>query len=439
MPRTITRPFIYTLLFTSLLLGLTRAGFSQEETLPAPGTDAAGQEAPEVLTRGPVHEAFAEQINNDPDSGVLVPNAPPEPIGEVPPEYKPEGENVLWIPGYWSWDDEREDYVWVSGVWRVPPQDRRWVPGYWHQQGEEGHYWISGFWISTTQDAVQYQQKPPLSIERGPTSAAPDTNHFWVPGCWNYNTTYRWRPGYWRPFRADGIWIPAHYVWTPRGSVFVSGYWDYRMPRRGQLFAPVYVRHHRHRNINYRYRPSCVINLGSIGMHLFIRPSYHHYYFGDYYGASYSSRRFYASFNFHSSGFGCDPFSTYYQWHFARSGINYTHRLRQSHSYFSRHQQHRPARTLKSQTNIVINQQNNINVLGRSLHDVARDHRSTQKLVRLASEQRISHQRDLDQIRDFSKKRRDHERSHHTSKTPELDKRAGPDKLAGIRTERTAP
>ncbi|MCP3694659.1 MAG: BcpO-related WXXGXW repeat protein, partial [Planctomycetaceae bacterium] len=440
MPRTITRPFVSALLFVSLLLGLALAGFTQEETLPSPGTEAAGQEAPEVLTRGPVHEAFAEQINNDPDSGALVPNAPPEPIGEVPPEYKPEGENVLWIPGYWSWDDEREDYVWVSGVWRVPPTDRRWVPGYWHQQGEEGYYWISGFWISTTQDAVEYQQQPPRSIETGPTSAAPDKNHFWVPGCWNYNNTYRWRPGYWRPFRADWIWIPAHYVWTPRGSVFVDGYWDYRMPRRGQLFAPVYVRHHRHRHINYRYRPSCVINLGSIGMHLFIRPSYHHYYFGDYYGASYSSRRFYASFNFQSSGFGCDPFLTYYQWHFGRSGVNYTHRLRQSHSYFSRYQNQRPARTLRSQTNIVINQQNNthvnINVLGRSLHDVARDKRSTQKLVRLANEQRTSHQRDLAEIRDFSQKRREHERAHVPGKTPGLAARAAADQLASTRAER---
>ena len=83
MPRTITRPFISTLLTLSLLLGLALAGFTQEETLPSPGTDAAGQEAPEVLTRGPVREAFAEQINNDPESGVLVPKAPPEPIGEV--------------------------------------------------------------------------------------------------------------------------------------------------------------------------------------------------------------------------------------------------------------------------------------------------------------------------------------------------------------------
>ena len=211
------------LLFLFNLAALNLTALAQEETLPPqPGSEAT-QDQPEVLTRGPVHEAFAEQINNNPEAGVLIPKAPPEPIGEVPPEFKPEGENVIWIPGYWSWDDEREDHVWVSGVWRVPPQDRRWVPGYWHQS-DGGYHWVSGFWISTGQGAVQYQQTPPLSIERGPTSAAPDENHFWVPGCWRYGTTYRWRPGYWRPFRADWIWIPAHYIWTPRGTVFVDGY-----------------------------------------------------------------------------------------------------------------------------------------------------------------------------------------------------------------------
>ena len=277
------------LLFLLNLLTVNVRGLAQEETLPAAADSENATEQHEVLTRGPVHEAFAEQINNDPESGALVPKAPPEPIGEVPPEFKPEGDNVIWIPGYWSWDDEREDHVWVSGVWRVPPQDRRWVPGYWHNT-DEGYHWISGFWISTSQTSVQYQQTPPSSLETGPTSVAPDTNHFWVPGVWRYGTTYRWRPGYWRPFRADCIWIPAHYIWTPRGTVFVDGYWDYRMPRRGQLFAPVYIRHHRYRHVRYRYRPSCVINLGSIGMHLFVRPSYHHYYFGDYYGTTYSSR-----------------------------------------------------------------------------------------------------------------------------------------------------
>ena len=34
--------------------------------------------------------------------------------------------------------------------------------------------------------------------------------------------------------------MPAHYVWTPRGYVFVDGYYDYSVARRGVLFAPVY-------------------------------------------------------------------------------------------------------------------------------------------------------------------------------------------------------
>ena len=43
-------------------------------------------------------------------------------IDEVPPEYKPEGENVQWIPGYWAWDVAQSDFIWVSGLWRdVPP------------------------------------------------------------------------------------------------------------------------------------------------------------------------------------------------------------------------------------------------------------------------------------------------------------------------------
>lgn len=33
----------------------------------------------------------------------------------LPPDQKPEGDDVAWIPGYWAWDDERNDFLWVSG------------------------------------------------------------------------------------------------------------------------------------------------------------------------------------------------------------------------------------------------------------------------------------------------------------------------------------
>src|SRR4051812_36475341 len=75
-------------------------------------TDAPGEQ---VLTRGPVHEAFAGIVSYTPEPGVVVKKAPPEPIEELPPEEKPEGDNVAWIPGYWAWDDERNDFLWISG------------------------------------------------------------------------------------------------------------------------------------------------------------------------------------------------------------------------------------------------------------------------------------------------------------------------------------
>src|SRR6266542_841861 len=102
----------------------------------APGT--------QVLTRGPVHEAFAGMVTFNPEPGVVVTKAPPDVIEEVPPEEKPEGDNVAWIPGYWAWDDERSNFLWISGTWRALPPGREWIAGYWSQTAQ-GYQWISGY------------------------------------------------------------------------------------------------------------------------------------------------------------------------------------------------------------------------------------------------------------------------------------------------------
>jgi len=57
----------------------------------------------EVLTRGPVHEAFAEPNSYNPTQGVVVPKEAPRPSRKSRPTKKPEGD-ALWIPGYWQWD-----------------------------------------------------------------------------------------------------------------------------------------------------------------------------------------------------------------------------------------------------------------------------------------------------------------------------------------------
>lgn len=80
------------------------------------------QEDGEVLQRGAIHEAFAQPVLTRATPGPWLERKPPNAIREVPPEEKPEGENVRWIGGYWRMDEERDDFVWVSGFWRqIPP------------------------------------------------------------------------------------------------------------------------------------------------------------------------------------------------------------------------------------------------------------------------------------------------------------------------------
>ena len=137
----------------------------------------------QVLTSGPVHEAFAETVSFDPEPGLVAPKAPPPAIEELPPEQRPEGVNVAWIPGYWAWDDERTDFLWVSGIWRSLPPGRQWVPGYWARSGQ-GAQWTSGYWADAKDSEIEYLPEPPTTVEVGPNVTAPSADYRWLPGCW---------------------------------------------------------------------------------------------------------------------------------------------------------------------------------------------------------------------------------------------------------------
>ena len=162
----------------------------------------------QVLTRGPVHEAFAETVTFDPLPGVVATKAPPAAIEELPPGQKPVGANVAWIPGYWGWDDERSDFLWVSGTWRDLPPGRQWVPGYWGKSAQ-GSQWTSGYWADAKVKEVQYLSEPPATAEAGPSIAAPSPDNIWLPGCWMWQQNrYVWRPGFWAARSRIGIGFP---------------------------------------------------------------------------------------------------------------------------------------------------------------------------------------------------------------------------------------
>jgi hypothetical protein len=344
----------------------------------------------QVLTRGPVHEAFAGVITFNPQPGVVVTKAPPDVLEEMPPEEKPEGDNVTWIPGYWAWDDERSDFLWVSGTWRALPPGREWMAGYWGKT-TQGYQWTSGYWADATAQETTYLPPPPATVEVGPNIAAPSLDYGWAPGCWIwYQGRYAWRPGYWARGRADWDWTPDHYVWTPRGCIFVGGFWDYPVARRGVLFAPVYFEASVYSRPAYHYSPTIVIELGVFTDHLFLRPRYQHYYFGDYYAASYHQEGFYASFSFQSSRYGYDPIHAHQRWEH-RQDQEWEHRAEAAYQYRRDHESARPPRTWAAQRSINLgtpeSKQNRV-MVATSMAQLAKRKDTPTRFQPVASEER---------------------------------------------------
>jgi len=245
-----------------------------------------GNEFGQPLLRGPVHEAFAELYQAEPVPGRIIVVRPPALIDELPPDLQPNGRNIQWISGYWAFDEQAEEFLWVSGIWREIPPGFRWLPGYWLElDNQQGYQWVSGTWLPETSNEVQYlPTAPPATLERGPVGMAPTANHIWVPGNWHWQERqYAWRPGFWSVGHVDWVWIPARYQWTPRGFLFCRGYWDYPLVRRGTLFSP--YRFHRpfFAQPLVAFTPRVVIAMDVLPRHLWVRPSHCHYYFGDFY------------------------------------------------------------------------------------------------------------------------------------------------------------
>ena len=225
----------------------------------------------------------------------------------------------------------------------------RFVPGYWAEV-EGGWQRVAGFWVSGNAGELEYREAPPQSLENGPSSPAPADNYFWVPGSWNYyDTGYRWRSGYWSPYQPDWIWCPARWVWTPAGFVYCPGFWDYEVSLRGQLFAPVYFRTAYYTQPGWSYRPWCVIPTNNLFIHLWIRPQYCHYYFGNYYGPQYANWGLRAVVPLSGPAISLRSIFQLRAVHYKRHGIDYIGRCQSWHDYYVRHADHRPPRTWHEQ------------------------------------------------------------------------------------------
>jgi hypothetical protein len=298
--------------FMALLVALCAVMAPAQPPVPAPVSEPEVPKGIDVQARGPVHEAFANPTAES-AAAPLIAKKPPSPLEEMPPAEKPEGQ-VVWIGGYWHYDDDRKDYLWVSGCWRTLPPGRQWVGGYWREQNEQWQ-WVPGFWAaaevqqnspqatatspaaSTAPAAsappaaksaeITYYPEPPAPPQVAPPGAQPNPDTFFMPGQWVWREGhYVWVAGYWARVQPGFVWVPGHYRWTPFGFVYVAGYWDYALVRRGMLYAPVVV------DVNvcgptFVYTPAYAVSDVVLVDAFWVRPAYCHYYFGDYYGPVY--------------------------------------------------------------------------------------------------------------------------------------------------------
>jgi hypothetical protein len=379
-------------------------GEAAEQPPPTPA-----QEQPEVLTRGPVHEAFAEPVDLQVQAGLVAPSQPPANIEENLPAERPTGGQFVWVPGYWAWDGERNSYIWVSGCWRAAPPNRYWVPGYWAKV-PDGWEWIPGFWALVTDvQQIEYLPAPPALVDVQPPGLPPSPDNIWAPPCWYwYQGRYIWRPGYWLVAQAGWVWVPSHYVWTPRGYVFVAGHWDYSLERRGVLFAPVYIPRHLYERPRFSLSLGVVVDIGMLQFSMFTCPRYSHYYFGDYYDDIYIGIGIYPRFECERRHTWYDPIYEHDRWRHRRTEPRWEEHERHEYDIRRADKDLRPPRTYHEmetrQSRMPESQRRDIQI-AEPLSTVVTDKKAQMKFEPIKTDARQKLTREATDVHKFSEER----------------------------------
>jgi hypothetical protein len=97
-----------------------------------PEADIVAEQTIEAPVAPPPMKAEAPPV-----APIAQPVAPPQPVAvnvavtAAPPPPPPTvSVNMVWTPGYWSWNGTA--YIWIEGAWRIPPQgEARWVAPTW--------------------------------------------------------------------------------------------------------------------------------------------------------------------------------------------------------------------------------------------------------------------------------------------------------------------
>lgn len=184
----------------------------------------------------PIHEAFVPKFA-DPLPLLTISQTPPSPRADNIPS-KPY-DDAIWIPGYWAWVPEKNDFSWICGVWRRPPPSAQfWIPGSWNKT-DAGWVYAKGFWSPVPQNQLKLINKAPPAVITDKVPTAPSVDYFWAPGYWNYSegsSSYSWLSGKWEQSNPNWVLSPSSYIWRPSGFIFAPLYWDRPLDQRGAAY-----------------------------------------------------------------------------------------------------------------------------------------------------------------------------------------------------------
>lgn len=334
----------------------------------------------DTLLSGPVHEAFMQPFNGTAASGVVVQATPPKPLREIAPRFIPQGDDIQWIPGYWSampGQNGDSQFVWVSGTFRRMPPGRKWMSGGWVQVAD-GHQWTPGAWVPedfSVQSSV-VDATPTAIADLGPVGEAPSANHMWVPPQHVLNDgQIVVQDGFWSEGNQNWVWTPARLIPTANGVIPVSGYWDHTISRRGQLFAPARFQNLSQIDSNVPFSPGVALDAERIALHLFVDPQSQQFLFGDFYGEQFTDLGITPWYQPAERLGGYDPILGFHARRMSRNGAQLTQRLRSWNQYFTGQVDARPPRTVAEFANFVqANAENQFatrSVLAANLQEVA--------------------------------------------------------------------
>ena len=125
-----------------------------------------------VSAMSPWHEAEAMGAAGKDGKSERIDRPPPQPIVERPGAGTP-SPDARWIEGYWTWNERRKDFDWVTGVWRVAPAGKFWVSGYWRRD-PTGWSRVPGFWSEGRATMAAKREAASAPAERSSTKPPPE-------------------------------------------------------------------------------------------------------------------------------------------------------------------------------------------------------------------------------------------------------------------------